>query len=666
MCYYSSATIGMGRRIHESTVQSVFDLDIVEVIKDYVKLKKAGVNYKGLSPFSNEKTPSFIVSPAKGIYKDFSSGKGGSAVKFVMEHESLTFPTAIERIARDHGIAVKWKQGSPAQEARYRLYDLLEDATKHYEHLLGRYPAVLDYLHDRGFKDETLTAFRIGYAPAKGTTTLKRVLETKGYTLEEMVKAGVVKQKEEENGKKHSFDFFWDNRIIFPIINRSGQPVSMAGRYCTPEGFSDEKKVGKPKYVNGPTTPIFNKSATLYGTGTPMINKLVQQQGRIAVPEGPTDVMMLQQADIPALAKMGSHFTNMQISIMQRYGARTIEFLDDGDIAGLKGVKADTSLLAQQGLWPSIIQLPTGSDPAKHFRSLEDPKQAYDEMERLTPTVFYVRVAKALTEEELGPEKAKETWKSTMNRLFVAQDLMREYHTWKGGDGIIMAELTELEKELELPAQTLVALHFESYQEAHKERGDDLPHKKLPERVINDYFASLLITPKDYAEHLFNDIPVDHPIFNRQQQELYAVIKQEKEEGKYRFKPTFSKDHRGNKVATLKEKTRDVIKRGNAYSYEYIKVYEEDEELFPMDRTSVTLFLADAYEEGRLSTIPAGFLKRTHKYFPADVDFSAGSVQAYMESHEEKRLFNELFTANRYGDKQRAEAIMERLDLLRR
>lgn len=341
--------------ISQETVNKIFDtVDIVEVISDYVTLKKSGTNYKGLSPFSNEKTPSFMVSPAKGIFKDFSSGKGGNAVGFLMEHEKLSYPEALQYLARKYNIEFEETELSPEEiqqrNERESLLAVTQYAQKYFSEQLmtAEGKAVgLSYLRQRGFRDDIIEQFQLGYSPEDRkalTTEAKR----NGYKQEFLVKTGLTIEKED-----YVFDRF-AGRILFPIHGISGNVVGFGGRT-----LKTDKKTAK--YLNSPESDIYHKSRLLYGLF--QAKKSIVNSNRCFLVEGYTDVIALHQAGINnVVASSGTALTTEQIRLIKRF-TENITVLYDGDEAGLKASFRGIDMILEESLNVKVLLLPEGEDP---------------------------------------------------------------------------------------------------------------------------------------------------------------------------------------------------------------------------------------------------------------------------------------------------------------
>src|SRR5688572_5911579 len=304
-------------------------LDIVDVVGDFVSLKRSGQNYKALSPFTNEKTASFYVVPAKGIFKDFSSGKGGDGISFVMEHEGMSYVEALRYLAKKYGVEIKeeavGQEQLLQQSDRDSLYIVMNYAKDYYKDLLfhndeGK-SIGLSYFRERGFNDRTIEKFELGYSMNEWDH-FSKVAVSKGYSEEMLEKAGLLIRK--EDGKK--YDRF-RGRVIFPVHNLSGKVIAFGARILT-------KEKDQPKYINSPETDIYHKSNVLYGMF--QAKNEIRKHDFCYLVEGYTDVISLHQAGIEnVVASSGTALTEEQIKLMRRF-TENVTVLFDGDAAGIK------------------------------------------------------------------------------------------------------------------------------------------------------------------------------------------------------------------------------------------------------------------------------------------------------------------------------------------
>lgn len=348
--------------ISPRTIEQVTDAArIEEVVGDFVALKRRGSSMQGLCPFHNEKTPSFNVSPARGIYKCFGCGKAGNSVRFIMDHEKLSYPEAIRYLAKKYQINIEEENQTEEvkEELRERESMLLlnEWAATHMESLLhedetGR-AVGLSYFKERGFTEDTIRKFRLGFLPDQWAHLTDSAIR-EGYQKEFLVKTGL--SIEREDGRM--FDRF-KNRVMFPIQNLSGRVIGFGGRILT----NDKKQA---KYLNSPESEVYHKSAVLYGIYHS--RKSISELDEALLVEGYTDVISLHQAGIEnVVASSGTSLTNEQVRMLRRY-TENVTILYDGDAAGIKASFRGLDMILEQGLNVKIVLFPDGEDPDSFAR----------------------------------------------------------------------------------------------------------------------------------------------------------------------------------------------------------------------------------------------------------------------------------------------------------
>jgi DNA primase len=352
--------------IPKETVDRIFDTArIDEVVGEFVSLKKRGVNMIGLCPFHNEKTPSFNVSPVRGIYKCFGCGKGGNSVNFVMEHEHISYPEALRWLAKKYNIRIEEEEQSPEQAARDNeresLFIVSSFAQKHYSHNLSETEegkAIgLSYFRERGFRQDTIAKFQLGYSPDTWRDMTDAAIGA-GYKLEYLVKAGLTIQSEED--KEKYFDRF-KGRVIFPVHNASGRVIAFGGRT-----LKTDKKIAK--YINSPETEIYHKSNVLYGLF--FAKKQIIAEDVCYLVEGYTDVISMHQAGIEnVVASSGTSLTVEQIRSIRRY-TNNITILYDGDPAGIKASFRGIDLILEEGMNVRVLLFPDNDDPDSYSKKV--------------------------------------------------------------------------------------------------------------------------------------------------------------------------------------------------------------------------------------------------------------------------------------------------------
>ena len=342
--------------ISQNTIETVFETARVEeVIGDFVHLKRAGSNLKGLSPFADEKSPSFMVSPVKQIWKDFSSGKGGNVVTFLMEHEHFTYPEAIRYLAKKYNIEIKETEQSSEEtelaNEKESMYLVSEFASKYFQNVLlnteeGK-AIGLSYFKERGFTTETIKKFHLGYSPDVWDAFTSEALG-KGYKLEFLDKTGLTIVKEEKQ-----FDRF-KGRVMFPIQSMSGRVLGFGGRILT-----NDKKAAK--YLNSPESEIYHKSKILYGIYH--AKQAIAKLNNCYLVEGYTDVIQFHQAGIEnVVASSGTALTSEQINLVKRL-TPNMTVLFDGDAAGLRASIRGIDLILEAGMNVRVCAFPDGEDP---------------------------------------------------------------------------------------------------------------------------------------------------------------------------------------------------------------------------------------------------------------------------------------------------------------
>ena len=356
--------------ISKATIDTVFETARVEeVIGDFVQLKRAGSNFKGLSPFSDERSPSFMVSPVKQIWKDFSSGKGGNSVAFLMEHEHFTYPEAIRYLAKKYNIEIEETERSDEEKAeaneKESMYLVSEFAKRYFHDILlnnEEGQAIgYSYFKERGFTSETIKKFELGYSPESWDALTKEALG-KGYKLEYLDKTGLTIVKEDKQ-----FDRF-KGRVMFPIQSMSGRTLGFGGRILT-----NDKKAAK--YLNSPESDIYHKSKVLYGIFH--AKQAIAKQDVCYLVEGYTDVIQFHQAGIEnTVSSSGTALTPDQIRLVNRL-TKNITVLFDGDAAGLRASIRGIDLILEEGMNVKVCTFPDGEDPDSFAR-----KNSHDDLVR--------------------------------------------------------------------------------------------------------------------------------------------------------------------------------------------------------------------------------------------------------------------------------------------
>ena len=389
---------------------------VEEVIGDFVQLKRAGSNYKGLSPFSNERTPSFMVSPVKQIWKDFSSGKGGNAIAFLMEHEHFTYPEAIRYLAKKYHIEIEENEQSTEEKAqadeRESLYIVSEYAQQYFQDTLFNTEAGkaigMTYFKERGFTEETIQKFRLGFSPDEWTAFTDNAL-AKGYQLEFLEKTGLTIVNCDRK-----FDRF-KGRVMFPIHSMSGRVLGFGGRILT----NDKKQA---KYLNSPESEIYHKSKVLYGIF--FAKQAIAKADNCYLVEGYTDVIQMHQKGIEnVVASSGTALTQDQIRLIHRL-TPNITVLYDGDAAGLRASIRGVDLILEQGMNVKVCTFPDGDDPDSFAR-----KTAYEDLvlylENNATDFIRFKASLLMQEAQNDPIKKAETIRDMVESISKIPDLIK-------------------------------------------------------------------------------------------------------------------------------------------------------------------------------------------------------------------------------------------------
>lgn len=432
--------------ISRNTIEKVFEISRVEeVIGDFVHLKKSGSNYKGLSPFVDEKTPSFMVSPVKQIWKDFSSGKGGNVVTFLMEHEHYAYPEAIRYLAKKYQIEIEETEQTDTQKAeadeRESMYLVTEFAKNNFHQNLlhtEKGKAIgLSYFKERGFSDETIKKFELGYALDEWSAFTDTALEKK-YELSYLEKTGLTIVNENKK-----FDRF-KGRVIFPIHSMSGRVLGFGGRTL----LKDAKVA---KYVNSPESEIYHKSKILYG--------IFQAKQRIAqldscyLVEGYTDVISLHQSGIEnVVASSGTALTQDQIRLLKRL-TENVVVLFDGDTAGIRASLRGIDLILEEGMNVKVVSFPDGEDPDS-FTKNKDKEEIADFLENNAQDFIRFKTSILLDEAKNDPIKKASLIRDIVQSISkIPDNIQREVyiqecsHIMDISESVLFSELAQLIKK---------------------------------------------------------------------------------------------------------------------------------------------------------------------------------------------------------------------------
>ncbi|MCM1079795.1 MAG: DNA primase [Bacteroidales bacterium] len=399
--------------------------DIVDVVSEFVTLRKAGANYKGLCPFHDDKTPSFSVSPSRNYCHCFSCGKGGTPVGFIMEHEQMTYPEALRWLAKKYHIEIKERELSNEEKQqeseRESMFIVNEWAAKYYHDILhtdadGR-AVGMQYFRSRGFRDDIIEKFRLGFAlPAR--QAMPREALAKGYKAQFLLKTGLCYSKSGDNAAdagvdKASLVDRFAGRAIFPWIGMSGKVVAFGGRK-----LDKETKGVQQKYVNSPDSDIYHKDHELYGIY--QAKKQISKEDRVFMVEGYTDVISMHQCGIEnVVANSGTALSIHQIHMLHRL-TKNIVLLYDGDAAGIKAAMRGTDMLLSEGMNIKVLILPDGDDPDS-FAKKHTPEEFRDYVER-NQTDFIQFKTDVLMKDATDPVRRSEVISSIIKSVSVIPD----------------------------------------------------------------------------------------------------------------------------------------------------------------------------------------------------------------------------------------------------
>ena len=352
--------------IDRATIDKIMDAtNIVDVVGEFVTLRKAGVNYKGLCPFHDDTTPSFMVSPSKQICKCFACGEGGTAINFLMKHEQITYPEALRWLAKKYNIEIQEKEltdeEKQQQSDRESMLAVNEWAMKYFQDMLKNDPDGIaigkQYFRSRGIRDDIIEKFNLGYALPK-RDALALAAQKAGYKAEFLVKTGLCFEKgDKEKGLLDRYA----GRVIFPWLNVSGRVVAFGGRLL------DARTKGvQQKYVNSPDSELYHKERELYGLF--QAKKAIAKEDRVFMVEGYTDVIAMHQCGLEnVVANSGTALSIHQIKLLRRF-TQNITLLYDGDEAGIHAAMRGTDMLLEEGMNLQVLLLPDGDDPDSFSR----------------------------------------------------------------------------------------------------------------------------------------------------------------------------------------------------------------------------------------------------------------------------------------------------------
>ena len=496
-------------------------LDIVDVISSYIKLQKAGMNYRALCPFHSEKKPSFFVSPSKQIFKCFGCGKFGDIFKFVMEIEGVEFGDALRILAKRAGVELK-RQNPKLKTERKRLYEIVELGCEFFEKQLHSSKAGLEskkYLLDRGITEESIKKWRLGYSPnpQKGKwEILTDFLISKGYERKEIINTGLAIKKE-LTGPTQSYDRF-RGRIMFPIFDLNSQVIGFGGRVIKEK---EDKEVAK--YINTPNTLLYNKSFVLYGLNPGRMD--IRKKDFCILVEGYTDVILSHQAGFQnTVATSGTALTFFQLKILKRYSQNLITAFDM-DIAGDSATRRGIDLAQEQDFQIKVITMPAGKDPADIVsKSPKEWQKLIDSAKSILD--FYFDSAFQKFDKD-SPEGKKGISKALLSAIVkIPSKILQSHWTQKLAKGLKVSEesvIQELKKVFQRDGRDYTEIRSSEEKEISKE----IKREKTRKQAIEEKILSLISKSPDKLK-LLNETHIS--LFSPRCQEALKCLKTKKAE----------------------------------------------------------------------------------------------------------------------------------------
>lgn len=478
--------------LDQNTIDRIIDAaNIVDVVSEYVSLRRAGANYKGLCPFHDDKTPSFHVSPAKGICKCFACGEGGNAVHFIMKIEQLSYVEALKWLAKKYGIEVEEKELTPEQRQqlneREAMFNINEWASQYYHDILkndidGR-TIGLAYFHNRGFRDDIIEKFRLGFSIDQWEA-LSKEAKRKGYNPEYLIKTGLCYKKDDGRITDR-----YRGRVMFPWFNVSGKIIAFGGRV-----LDTRTKGVSQKYINSPESDIFSKRRELYGLF--QAKKQIAKEDRVYMVEGYTDVISMHQCGIEnVVANSGTALTQAQIRLLHRY-TNNITLLYDGDEAGIHAALRGTDMFLAEGMNVKILLLPDGDDPDSFARKHNASEfKAYVEEKQTDFIIFKTNLL--LQDAGRDPQKRAQLTLSIVYSISVIPDeILRAAYVHECAELLQQDEAMLLRKVVENKQAALEQLRKQ--QEIERERQERLANN--PETTEEPTGADTPITQESPTE----------------------------------------------------------------------------------------------------------------------------------------------------------------------
>ncbi|HLA56770.1 MAG TPA: DNA primase [Flavobacterium sp.] len=552
--------------ISKATIDTVFEtVRVEEVIGDFVLLKRAGSNFKGLSPFSDERSPSFMVSPVKQIWKDFSSGKGGNAIAFLMEHEHFTYPEAIRYLAKKYNIEIEETEKTDEEKAstdlRESMYLVSEFASKYFHDILlnseeGK-AIGYSYFKERGFTNDTIKKFQLGYSPEVWDAFSKEALG-KGYKLEFLESTGLTINKEER-----LIDRF-RGRVMFPIQSMSGRILGFGGRILT-----NDKKAAK--YLNSPESDIYHKSKVLYGIF--QAKQSIAKLDNCYLVEGYTDVIQFHQAGIEnVVASSGTALTPDQIRLVNRL-TKNITVLFDGDAAGLRASVRGIDLILEEGMNVKVCTFPNGEDPDSFAR-----KNPYEDLVSYLETNAkdFIQFKASLLMEEAAndPVKKAGTIRDMVTSISKIPDrIQREIY------------IQECSRIMDISEQVLLNTLAQLVQKDITETGKKIKQEQKAFEVLRNENPEMAVEKIDILYELERKIIEILLLYGNRDEEFEDVLLKANEEGEI-VEATEKKEYKVYQriYLSLQEDEVELANQQFRDIYNDLITYYNQEENFSMDQ----------------------------------------------------------------------------------
>jgi len=544
--------------ITKESIDKVYDaIRVEEVIGDFIQLKRSGAGYKGLSPFTNERTPSFSVSPSKQIWKDFSSGKGGNAIAFLMEHEHFTYIEAIRYLAKKYNIELEETQQNEQEKEkaneREGLYLVSEFARDYFQQVLSNSEEGkalgLTYFKERGFTDETIKTFQLGYSLDSWSALTDEAL-AKGMNGAYLEKTGLTIVTE----KGRRIDRF-KGRVMFPILSMSGRVLGFGGRILSKE------KQKEAKYLNSPESDIYHKSHILYGIF--QAKPFIAKEDNCYLVEGYTDVIQLHQRGIKnVVASSGTALTQEQIRLIRRL-TPNVTILYDGDSAGLRAAIRGVDMILAEGMNVRICTFPDGEDPDSFAKanSLEEIQAYFDEH---TQDFIRFKASLLMKETKDDPLRRADTIRDMIESISKISDpIKREIYVrecakiMEISEEVLFASLAQMNQQQVLKAQ-------QELKKAQKET--PMAAVKTPDRI-----PPIVYLEKDLIKYLI----------------LYGAKE-----------CTFEDKYLYYDPETGEEKTQEVSQRVKVFEKLFLELQADEIELSTLEFKEIYTFFIDKYQAG--------------------------------------------------------------------